>query len=68
MRDINNILPKLPKNSWGALTNYLPGPTHVNEMRQILPYDSKWHTIFREADQTHIDGKRIWHKKPEQLT
>ncbi len=37
-------------------------------MNKIFPPNGKWHTVFEEKDQVHIDGKRIWKKDPMSWT
>jgi len=68
MRDINNLMPKIPGMKWGVLTNAYPTIDKINEINRTIAHDGKWHTIFEEADQIHVDGKRIWKKKLEQMT
>lgn len=68
MRDINNYLPKLPKNSFGALTNFKPNKIEREEMIRKFPFDSKWHEIFNEKNQITIDGKTILKQKAERYT
>jgi len=69
MKDINDILPKVPNMRWGALMNRAP-PTNkkVEEMNKIFPHNGKWHTVFEEKDQVTIDGKQIWKKDPNKWT
>jgi hypothetical protein len=62
MKDINEIMPKIPHMSWGALLNKHPTNNKVKEMNKIFPHNGKWHTIFEEEDQVFIDGVRIWKK------
>lgn len=68
MKDINEIMPKIPNMKWGALTNLPPTNKKVEEMNQIFPDNGKWHTIFEEKDQVTVDGKRIWKKNPDSWT
>ncbi len=68
MRDINEIMPRVPNMRWGALTNYRPTPRRVAEMSNIFPANGKWHTVFDEDDQVIIDGKRVWKKNAEAWT
>lgn len=68
MRDINEIMPRIPNMKWGALTNLRPTPRRVEEMSNIFPANGKWHTVFDEKDQVTIDGKRIWKKNLEDWT
>ena len=60
MRDINDILPKLPKKTFGAVMNFYPDKGTQKNLLKTLPYDSKWHTILRESkDVLNIDGVDI---------
>jgi len=68
MKDINDILPKIPNMKWGALMNKPPTNTKVEEMNKIFPHNGKWHTVFEEKDQITIDGKQIWKKDPTKWT
>ena len=65
LRDINEIMPKIPNMKWGALTNVRPTPSKVTEMDKIFPTNGKWHTVFEEENSVFIDGKRIWKKDPK---
>jgi len=68
MKDINEILPKIPNMKWGALMNKHPTNNRVDEMNKIFPNNGKWHTVFDENDQVFIDGKRIWKKDSKDWT
>ena len=68
MKDINDILPKIPDMRWGALMNTPPTNKKVEEMNKIFPNNGKWHTVFEEKDQIHIDGNRIWKKNSQSWT
>ncbi len=68
IKDINDIMPKIPNMRWGALTNMPPTNKKVEEMNQIFPANGKWHTVFEEQDQVTVDGKRIWKKNPDSWT
>ncbi len=68
MRDINEIMPKIPNMKWGALMNRSPTNEKVGVMDKIFPPNGKWHTVFEEKDQVHIDGTRIWKKDPKNWT
>ena len=62
MKDINEVLPKVPNMKWGALMNKAPTNKKVKELDKIFPYNGKWHTVFEEKDHTYIDGKIVWKK------
>jgi hypothetical protein len=68
MKDINDILPKIPNMRWGALMNKAPTNDKVKEMNKIFPHNGKWHTVFVEKDQITIDVKQICKKDPKKWT
>jgi hypothetical protein len=68
MKDINDIMPKIPNLRWGALMNKAPTNEKVKEMNRIFPDNGKWHTVYEEQNQITIDGKQIWKKDPKKWT
>ena len=62
MKDINEIMPKIPDMRWGALLNKYPTNDKVKQMNKIFPHNGKWHTVFEEKEQIFVDGVRIWKK------
>lgn len=62
MKDINEMMPKLPNMRWGALLNKYPTNNKVEQMNKIFPNNGKWHTVFEEDDQVLVDGVRVWKK------
>jgi hypothetical protein len=68
MRDINEIMPKVPNMKWGALTNAFPTNAKIKEMDTLFPHDGKWHTVFEEPEQVFVDGVRIWKKDANKLS
>lgn len=68
MRDINEIMPKIPNIRWGALMNKVPTNERVDNMNKIFPPNGKWHTVFDESDQVFVDGKRVWKKDAKNWT
>lgn len=68
IKKINEIMPKVPNMKWGALTNAYPTHAKLNEMSRLLPHDRKWHTLFEEQDQIHIDGVTIRRKSLSSMT
>lgn len=68
MKDINEIMPKIPTMSWGALLNKYPTNDKVKQMNKIFPKNGKWHTVFEEEDQVFVDGVRIWKKNQNAWT
>ena len=68
MKDINEIMPKLPSMRWGALLNKYPTSDKVKQMNKIFPHNGKWHTIFEEEEQVFVDGVRVWKKDMDAWT
>ena len=68
MRDINEIMPKVPNMKWGALTNAFPTNAKIKEMDTLFPHDGRWHTVFEEPEQVFVDGVRIWKKDADKLS
>jgi hypothetical protein len=68
MKDINEIMPKVPNMRWGALLNKFPTNEKVKLMNKIFPHNGKWHTVFEEEKQVFVDGVRIWKKDTEAWT
>jgi hypothetical protein len=68
MKDINDIMPKVPNMRWGALMNKAPTNDRVEEMNKIFPDNGRWHTVFEEQDQVIVDGKEIRKKNPDKWT
>jgi hypothetical protein len=68
MRDINEIMPKVPNMKWGALTNAFPTNDKIKEMDKLFPHDGRWHTVFEEPEQVFVDGVRIWKKDADKLS
>jgi hypothetical protein len=68
MKDINDVLPKVPNMKWGALMNKTPTNDKVEELNKIFPANGKWHTVFEEMDHTYIDGNLIWKKDKKDWT
>ena len=68
MKDINDIMPRVPNMRWGALMNKAPTNEKVEEMNKIFPSNGKWHTVFEEKESVTIDGKEIHKKDPIKWT
>ena len=68
MKDINEIMPKIPSMQWGALLNKYPTNDKVKQMNKIFPHNGKWHTVFEEDKQVFVDGVRIWKKDMDAWT
>ena len=58
MKDINEVMPKIPNMKWGALLNKKPSSKKVEELNNLFPHNGKWHTVFEEKDVAYIDGVR----------
>ena len=65
MREINEVMPKIPKHERGALMNKMPTNKKVKEMNKTFPGDGRWHTVFEEKEQVFVDGVRVWKKDPK---
>ena len=65
---LNKFMPKIPNMRWGALTNAYPTNAKIREINKLLPHDSKWHMLFEEKDQVHIDGVTIRRKSLDSMT
>ncbi len=72
MKDINDYMPKLPPNSWGARLNWIPKKIEIDGLihKSPLPFDSKWHTINRVPGHKEmiIDGHIIKRSDDRKLT
>lgn len=72
MKDINDYLPKLPKNSLGLALNWRPEDAELKNLitKSPLPFDSKWHTLGKipGLNELVIDGKSIRQSDDSKLT
>lgn len=68
MKDINDIMPKVPGMVWGAVTNVEPSVRNINEMINVMPKDERWHTLFEGNKEMLIDGIPIRRRTAESLT
>lgn len=68
MRDINDIMPKIPGMISGAVTNVKPTAANINQIFRTLPKDKRWHTLFEMPDSVTIDGKTVRRKTLESMT
>ena len=59
MKDINDIMPKVPDMKWGALLNKKPTNKKIQELNNLLPHNGRWHTVYEEDDLSVIDGISI---------
>lgn len=65
---INELMPKVPKMRWGALTNTYPTNAKINELNRLLPHDKKWHLFFEGKDHVYVDGVTIRRKTSDSMT
>ena len=68
MRDINEVLPKIPNMRWGALMNYYPTNPQLKHLNKMMPHDRRWHTIISHDNEVNFDGKVIRRRSAESLT
>ena len=68
MKDINDIMPKIPNMKWGALLNKKPSSKKIDDLNNLFPHNGKWHTVFEEKDIACIDGVRVFKKDKESWT
>jgi hypothetical protein len=68
MRDINEIMPKIPNMRWGALLNREPTNKKVKQLDKMLPHDKRWHTVFEDQDTVYVDDVRVKKEEPEKWT
>ena len=68
MKDINEIMPKIPNMRWGALMNYHPTNPEIKQLNRMMPHDKRWHTIIQDENSTHFDNKTIRNRTAESMT
>ena len=68
MKDINDIMPKVPNMKWGALLNKKPTNKKIEELNNLLPHNGRWHTVYEEDDVSVIDGIPIIKKEEDSMT
>ena len=68
MKDINDIMPKIPNMRWGAVTNVFPTNAKITELNRLLPHNKKWHTVFESENSVDVDGISIRRKTRESMT
>ena len=68
MRDINDLMPKVPNMRWGALMNWAPEHAELKQLDKLMPNDKKWHTIFRDDSETIFDNRVIRNRSAESMT
>lgn len=68
MRNINEIMPKIPGMKWGSVSNFPPTKANFKEMDRLLPHDKKWHMLFELPGEMIIDGISVRRKTLESMT
>lgn len=68
MKDINDLMPKIPNMRWGALMNWHPHNAELRQLDKMMPNDRKWHTIIRDQGQTIFDNRVIRDRTAESMT
>ena len=68
MKDLNDLMSKIPNMRWGAITNINPSIATINELNRTLKHDGKWHSVIQGDHAMHIDGIPIMQKKVESMT
>lgn len=68
MRDINDVMPRIPNMRWGALMNRAPTDDRIREMNRIFPDNGRWHTVFEDKESITIDGRQVQKAGPRRWT
>jgi len=68
MKDINEIMPRIPNMRWGALLNRVPTNKKVKQLDRMLPHDKRWHTVFEDQDTVYVDDVSVKKEEPEKWT
>lgn len=68
MKDINDLMPKIPGMRWGALTNKFPTNAKIKQLNKLLPHDGKWHTVIESERSVDVDGITIRRKTTKSMT
>jgi len=68
MKDLNDILPKIPNMKWGALTNAYLTNAKLNELNKLLPHDGRWHTVLESKEIVTVDGYCIKRRTANSMT
>ena len=68
MKDINEIMPKIPNMRWGALLNRAPTNKKVKQLDRMLPHDKRWHTVFEDQDTVYVDDVSVKKQDHEKWT
>ncbi|NIP62810.1 MAG: hypothetical protein GWN01_12910 [Nitrosopumilaceae archaeon] len=65
---LNELMPKVPKMRWGALTNAYPTNAKLNELNRLLPHDKRWHLFEEGKNFVNVDGVTIRRKRLDSMT
>lgn len=68
MRDINEIMPKIPGMRWGAVTNLSPTIQNLKQLNAMLPHDTKWHKVLNTKHSVIVDDIPIVKKSRDSMT
>ena len=68
MRDINEIMPRVPNMKWGALMNYAPSNPELERLNKIFPHNGRWHTIIQDGNETQVDNVTIRNRSAQSMT
>lgn len=68
MKDINDIMPKIPGLKWGIVTNARIGSAQLEDLIKLMPHDEKWHTLWEGPNEVNMDGKTIRRRSMESMT
>ena len=68
MRDINDIMPKVPNMKWGALMNYAPSNPELVRLNRMFPPNGRWHTIIHDGNETQVDNVTIRNRSAKSMT
>jgi hypothetical protein len=68
LKDINELMPKIPGMRWGAIINFWPTSPKLKMLAQTLPHDKRWHTVFETQDCIIVDDIPIVKKTKESMT
>ena len=52
MKDINDVMPKVPNMKWGALLNKKPTNKKIEELNNLLPHNCLLYTSPSPRDAT----------------
>lgn len=68
MKDINDVMPRIPGMSWGAVTNLSPKIQNIKMLDQMLKHDNKWHMVIDTPNSTIVDHVPVVKKNAKSMT